>query len=312
MIIDETSMMDLALLHSLLVALAPGTRVIFIGDRDQLPSVSPGAVLRDLIASGRVPVVELTQIFRQSQQSLIVLNAHRIRRGQSMTLVPLDTPTAADCRFIGITEPEEARTHLHDLLTRFLPAHGFRPHQDVQLLTPMHRGPLGSQLLNPFLQSIQNPHGRPLHRWTYTRNHQTHVVEFREGDRVLQTKNNYDLEIFNGDIGHIVGDSADHLQIRFGSATVAYPKDDLTDLTLAYAMTIHKSQGSEFPVTILLVSNHHWIMLERNLLYTGLTRARRLAIIIGTPFALAHAIKTVKAQNRYGLLHHRLQCAPTI
>lgn len=311
-IIDETSMMDLALLHALLVALAPGTRLIFVGDRDQLPSVSPGAVLRDLIASGRVPVIELTQIFRQSQQSHIVLNAHQIRRGQSMTLIPLDTSEQADCRFIPIATPEEAQDQLRHLFTDFLPRHGFRPHEDVQLLTPMHRGPLGSQTINPFLQQIQNPGGRPLHRWTYTRNQQQHTIEFREGDRVLQTKNNYELDIFNGDIGHIVGATEDHLLIRFAQTEVRYPKDNLTDLTLSYAMTIHKSQGSEFPVTILLVSNQHWIMLERNLLYTGLTRARRLAIIIGTKTALSQATRTVKAQNRYGLLQARLQHSPTI
>lgn len=311
-VIDETSMMDLALLYSLLTAMAPGTRMVFIGDRDQLPSVSPGAVLRDLIASGRVPVVELTQIFRQSQQSVIVTNAHAIRRGQPMTLLPLDTDTNADCRFIDIESPEQAQDHLRHLFTEFLPGHGFRPDHDVQLLTPMHRGPLGSQTLNPFLQSIQNASGRPLHQWTYTKNQQQHKVEFRQGDRVLQTKNNYDLDIFNGDIGTITGGTDQHLLIQFGSQIVEYPKDNLTDLTLSYAMTIHKSQGSEFPVVILLISNQHYIMLERNLLYTGLTRARRLAIVIGTKYAISQAIKTVKAQNRYGLLQQRLQIAPTI
>ena len=311
-IIDETSMMDLALLYALLSALAPGTRVIFIGDRDQLPSVSPGAVLRDLIASGRVPVVELTQIFRQSQQSLIVMNAHCIRRGQPMTLIPLQTESPADCRYIQIDSPEAAQDHLRHLFTEFLPAHGFKPHEDVQLLTPMHRGPLGSQALNPFLQSIQNANGRLLHHWTYTRNQQQHRIEFRQGDRVLQTKNNYDLDIFNGDIGLITGATEDHLLIQFAQNTVSYPKDNLTDLTLSYAMTIHKSQGSEFPVTILLMSNHHHIMLERNLLYTGLTRARRLAILIGTKYAFNQAIKTVRAQNRYGLLQQRLQIGLSI
>lgn len=305
LIIDESSMVDLWMFYHILEALPQDIRLILIGDKDQLPSVAPGAILRDLIKSQRVPVVELTHIFRQAQQSLIVTNAHNIRQGKSLVLVPLADPNPVDCRYVEINSPEQAQEELDRLLLEYLPSLGYDPIRDVQIVVPMHKGPLGTREVNQRLQRLLNPHGLVAHRWTVNHDGTAIVHEFRHRDRVIQVKNNYNLGIFNGDLGHVTGSTEESLDIQF-QGPVQYPKDELNELQLAYGLTIHKSQGSEFPVVVLLMTTSHWPMLERNLFYTGLTRARKLAIIMSNGRALYRAIHTTTAQERHSLLKERL------
>jgi exodeoxyribonuclease V alpha subunit len=309
LVVDEASMIDIRLMADLLAALADGTRLVLVGDVDQLPSVGPGMVLRDVIASGRVPTVRLTEIFRQAAASLIVTNAHRIHDGVQPELgAPPAQGAAADQRdffFIEDDDPAHAAETIRDLVTTRLPRrYGFSP-RDIQVLTPMHRGELGATTLNRLLQDAITP-GRPELR--------SGGRVFRAGDRVMQVRNNYDRDVFNGDVGEVMrvaGGPAEASQgqqavVRFDEREVSYAADDLDELTLAYAATVHKSQGSEYPVVIVPVHTQHYVMLQRSLLYTAVTRGKKLVVLIGSRKALRIAVGNAEVAARCSRLAARL------
>jgi exodeoxyribonuclease V alpha subunit len=298
-IIDEASMLDVHLAASLMRAIKDDAQVIFIGDVDQLPSVGPGNVLRDMIESGVVPFTKLSRIFRQAAGSHIVQMAHAINRGET----PVFPEGPSDCQFLTINDPEAVKEAIKELLGKTLPEKTpFNVMRDVQVLTPMNKGPLGTGVLNEELQNLLNPVQK------FGEKLETETTSFRPGDKVIQTVNNYELNVFNGDIGFIehAGFDGGQVLVNFGDRKVTYTKDQIYDLKLAYAITIHKSQGSEFPVVIIPVSMQHFIMLQRNLIYTALTRARRLAILVGTPSALTQAVRTQTSLKRQTQLIHRL------
>ena len=297
-IIDEASMIDITLMHHLVLALPPEGSLILVGDIDQLPSVGPGSVLRDVIESGRVEVVRLTEIFRQAQKSLIVVNAHRVNQGD---FPYLKKSGQSDVYFIDREEPEKALETIKHLCSERIPqGFGFHPVDEIQVLSPMHRGLVGVSNLNRELQALLNPRGETLQRGGGV---------FRTGDKVMQIRNNYEREVFNGDIGRIV--SIDRLNremtVRFESHPVVYPFGDLDEIVLAYATSVHKSQGSEYPAVVLPILTQHFVMLQRNLLYTAITRARRLVILVGTKKALSIAVKNDRIHRRYCLLKERLR-----
>ncbi len=300
LIVDEVSMVDIFLAHSLLQALPSSAHIVMIGDSDQLPSVGPGNVLRDFLESGAIPSVRLTEIFRQAQSSLIVVNAHRVNSGEfplSASALPDSNP---DFIFIKETEPQNISAHLKRLLEGEIKRRGFSP-LDVHVLAPMNRGIAGTQTLNLFLQSLIYPESRPSIAFRGT--------EFHPGDKVMQIRNNYDKNVFNGDIGLIkaVETEGQMLTVGFGDRMVEYDLSDLDELVLAYATTIHKSQGSEYPVVIIPIFMQHFILLQRNLLYTALTRAQKLCILIGEPRAIAMAIKKEDATKRITFLKSMVQ-----
>ncbi len=303
-IIDEVSMVDISLMNSLLKAIAPGTRLILVGDVDQLPSVGPGNVLRDIINSGVVESVRLTQIFRQRGESLIVKNAHRINQG----LFPLLTPRDGDFFFIEEEDPQDIVELIKGLVKERLPRYlSCDPIEDIQVLSPMRRTTTGVDNLNAVLQEALNP-SRP-HKGVVRSGSRL----FREGDKVMQIKNNYQTMIFNGEMGRILRIDAEEQQVLVqfsdeqGDRVVPYGQEELDELALAYAVSVHKSQGSEFPAIVLPVTTQHFIMLQRNLLYTALTRAKRLAVLVGTKKAIAIAVKNNKIDVRYSLLDRRLR-----
>jgi exodeoxyribonuclease V alpha subunit len=304
LVVDEMSMVDIVLFYNLLKAVPPACQLILVGDVDQLPSVGPGSVLRDSIQSGVVDVVTLTEIFRQAQESLIVVNAHRVNQGQP----PLTTKAgggeavaAPDFFFVERDEPEDVLATLKNMVARRIPAR-FRVDalEDIQVLTPMHRGLLGSISLNAELQALLNPEGESLVRGSRL---------YRVGDKVMQIRNNYELEVFNGDIGRVTSiDVADRqVGVRFDEREVTYDTADLDELVLGYACSIHKSQGSEYPVVVIPVHTQHYIMLQRNLLYTGITRGRKLVVIVGSRKAVAIAVKNNRIDARFTRLTERLQ-----
>ena len=299
-IIDEMSMVDIVLMNKLMQAIPTHATVILIGDTDQLPSVGAGNVLKGLIDSNRIPVVTLTEIFRQAQQSMIVTNAHLINTGE----VPnLSGPKDRNFFYIEEEEPEEIVQLVTSLISDRLPRHyNFHPIDDIQLLCPMRRGILGSENFNKCLQDILNPYAEQAIRGWHT---------FRTGDKVMQIRNNYDYDVFNGDIGRIVNiDQVEKLlDIRFSDKQVAYDMADLNELVLAYATTIHKAQGSEYPVVVLPLHTQHYIMLQRNLLYTGITRAKEMVVIVGTNQALNICIRNNQVMRRNSYLAERLQNA---
>jgi exodeoxyribonuclease V alpha subunit len=302
LIADEVSMLDAMLAHSLLKAVPEKAQVVFVGDADQLPSVGAGNVLGDLIASGSVPVCRLTTIFRQAAQSLIVTNAHRVNRGELPLLVSPRERAGRDCLFVEVEDSDAAAQMVVTLATRSLPRQGYSA-SDIQVLSPMHRGAVGVGHLNERLQDAWNPahEGKPeLVRGSR---------RFRVGDRVIQLVNNYDKQVYNGDIGVIT--KIDHvdqsLAVGFPDTEVVYDFSDYDELQLAYALSIHKSQGSEYPAVILVLSSSHYMMLQRNLLYTALTRARKLCVIAGEKRAIARAVKNDKAAKRFTRLAERLQ-----
>jgi exodeoxyribonuclease V alpha subunit len=313
LIVDEASMIDVPLMHSLLRAVPLQATLLLVGDADQLPSVGPGTVLRDLIGSGALPVVALNEIFRQAEASQIVVNAHRVNQGQMPIwgegeIPPRPVPgsssrsPARDFVFLEAEEPEAAQALILDLAARRLPAaFGLDPLEQVQVVTPMQRGPIGAQQLNPALQAALNPPG---HGTEVTRGPRT----FRTGDRVMQIRNNYDKDVFNGDIGRVarVDLEEQEVRVRFEGREVAYDYGELDELVLAYAITVHKSQGSEYPAVILPIHTTHFVMLQRNLLYTALTRAKRLAVVVGTRKAIAIAVRTVRTARRYSNLRRWL------
>jgi len=305
LVVDEASMIDIRLMADLLAALADGTRLVLVGDVDQLPSVGPGMVLRDVIASSRVPTVRLTEIFRQAAASLIVTNAHRIHDGEEPDLGAPPAPGQADTRdffFIEDDDPVHAAETIRDLVATRLPRrYGFSP-RDIQVLTPMHRGELGASTLNRLLQDAITPGQPELHSGARV---------FRVGDRVMQMRNNYDHDVYNGDVGEILrvaGESSEGPQavVRFDEREVSYEDDDLDELTLAYAATVHKSQGSEYAAVIVPVHTQHYVMLQRSLLYTAVTRGKKLVVLIGTRKALRIAVGNAEVAARCSRLAARL------
>jgi len=301
-IIDEVSMVDILLMNHLLKAISPMATLLLVGDVDQLPSVGPGNVLKDIIASERVETIKLTEIFRQAQESLIVVNAHRINRGEFLQL-KASPGQQSDLYFINREEPEKVVAVIKELCKRRLPsAFHLDPLEDIQVMTPMHRGTVGVANLNAELQNLLNPNGRAVARGGRL---------FRVNDKVMQIKNNYEKEAFNGDIGRIVGIDLEEqkLMVKFEGRVVDYDWSEMDELVLAYAVSIHKSQGSEYPAVVIPLLTQHYIMLQRNLLYTAVTRAKRLVVLVGSKRAIAIAIKNNKVQFRYTNLGPRLSLA---
>ncbi|PIQ23769.1 ATP-dependent RecD-like DNA helicase [bacterium (Candidatus Blackallbacteria) CG17_big_fil_post_rev_8_21_14_2_50_48_46] len=301
-LLDEVSMVDMELFADLLQALTDQTRLILIGDADQLPSVGPGAVLAELIGSGGVPSVHLTEIYRQAQASRIVSNAHRVNHGEAPVLLPpAGRHREEDAFFIPTQFPEETLAQLQDLVSRRLPAAGHAL-DDLQVLCPMRRGPIGTQALNLVLQEALNPPAAEKPELKLG----NHV--FRPGDRVIQLKNNYDQEIFNGDLGKILSLDAENrqLEVAFADKTLILEDEHLQELDLAYALTIHKAQGAEFSVVVMVLTRQHHVMLQRNLLYTGMTRAKRLLILLGDPQAVELAVRNDRLRRRNTRLGERL------
>ncbi len=300
-IVDEASMIDTILMYHLVKAVPPQATLILVGDVNQLPSVGPGNVLRDIIDSGRFDVVTLTEIFRQSRESRIVVNAHRINRGEFPDIRrPLDPGTATDFYFIEEDDPERVVSKILKLCRERIPKRfGFHPVRDIQVLAPMHKGVAGVENLNVELQNLLNPGGAGI-----TRGHRV----FRRHDKVMQIVNNYEKEVFNGDIGWITAINREdqELVVDFDDRTVKYEFPELEELVLAYAVSIHKSQGSEYPVVIMPVLTQHYVLLQRNLVYTGVTRGRKLVVLVGSKKALAMAIRNDKPQKRYTRLRERL------
>jgi exodeoxyribonuclease V alpha subunit len=296
-IVDEVSMMDLLLMNALLKALSPSCRLILVGDADQLPAIGAGNVLQDIIHSGVVGVVKLEEIFRQAKKSLIVVNAHRINKGE---FPYLGYPEKSDFCFLQESDPAKVESRIVNLCCREIPVKfGFDSFQDIQVLSPLYRGFAGVNRLNSILQEMLNPEGPYLKRGE---------MLFRVGDKVMQLKNNYEKEVFNGDIGTILEiDSREGMvRVRFPEKSVLYQGQDLAQLTLAYTVSVHKSQGSEYPVILMPLLTSHYLMLQRNLLYTALTRAKKLALFIGEKRALAIAVKNDKVVRRYTKLAERL------
>ncbi len=295
-ILDEVSMMDIVLMQHFLEAVPDGCHVILVGDVDQLPAVGPGSVLKDILRSGAIPSVRLTDIFRQDEAGTIVLNAHAINAGR----MPRCSPDG-DFIFREIEDPARVADGVVELCATWLPAMGFSPLADVQVLSPMHRQECGVDNLNRRLQAALNP--KSPEKPEFVNSTQT----LRLGDKVMQTRNNYAKHVFNGDIGFIVEMEEDHVTVRYSDElAVDYERNELMELQLAYAMSVHKSQGSEYPVMVLpLVSAHH-IMLQRNLLYTAVTRAKKLVVLLGTKAALGTAVRNDRMRKRYTLLAERL------
>ena len=297
LIVDECSMIDVMLMYNLLKAVPDAMTLIFVGDIDQLPSVGAGNVLRDMIDSECFPVVRLTRIFRQAQTSRIIMSAHRINGGK---MPDLSNGRDSDFFFMERETPEAALETIVDLVRNRLPRAYRIPPGEIQVLTPMQRGVVGAANLNQALQEAVNPHADGLRRGG---------VLFRVRDKVMQIRNNYDKEIFNGDIGVVEGvDLEDKtLSVRFDNRLVEYDSTELDELVLAYAVTIHKSQGSEYPVVVMPILMTHYVMLQRNLVYTGITRAKRLLIIVGTKKALSLAVRNVTVTRRNTMLKERLR-----
>lgn len=304
LIIDETSMVDIVLMYHLLQALPERAHLILVGDVDQLPSVGPGNVLRDIIDSGSFAVVRLTEIFRQAQESMIVVNAHRINEGEFPILGGRDEKSKADFLFLEEEDPGKVVSTVLSLCSNTIPRRfGFHPFKEIQVMTPMHRGVIGVANLNLEIQK--------------TLNHDPRGVTvgnrlFKPGDKVMQIVNNYDREVFNGDIGWIseIHEENKELVIDFDGRRIDYDFTELDELVLAYAISVHKSQGSEYPAIIMPVTTQHYILLQRNLLYTAVTRAKKLAVLVGTKKALGIAIGNNKPQMRHTMLARRLQTRP--
>jgi len=299
LVVDEISMLDVALAHHLVKAIQPPTRLVLVGDPNQLPSVGPGNVLHDLIDSGVVPTHRLTQIYRQAEDSLIVANAHRILEGTALEL-PERGDKRSDFYFFQAEEPEKCAELLVDVVTRRIgETFGMKWIDDVQVIAPMYRGECGVDALNERLREKLGQGGREItqgsRRW-------------REGDRVIHTRNDYEKEVFNGDMGRIerVVDSRS-LLVRFPDREVAYTDGDLSDLQPAFAITVHRSQGGEFPAVVVPLVTQHWMMLQRQLLYTAVTRAKKLVVLVGSPRALRMAIENAEQSRRESALAERLR-----
>lgn len=294
-ILDEVSMMDISLMNSFLRAVPAGCKVILVGDVDQLPAVGPGSVLKDVIRSGMIPVIRLTEVFRQAAESPIVSNAHRINRGMQPVFRP------PDFHFIEITSPDDTAQAIVKLCAEELPQQGFDAFADIQVLSPMHRMECGVENLNKLLQSAINPEEQGKISISALN------MVLREGDKVMQTRNNYSKAVFNGDIGYIRYINDGQVSVCFPDIDAVYERSELDELHLAYAMSVHKSQGSEYPIVIMPLTAGHHIMLQRNLLYTAITRAKERVILLGTRAALNTALGNDRTRRRYSLLAERLR-----
>jgi exodeoxyribonuclease V alpha subunit len=301
-IVDESSMLDISLMRKFVEALPATAKLILVGDTDQLPSVGAGNVLGDMIESNVLPVVRLKTIFRQDNRGYIVRNAHRVNAGETFVLPP--TKGEGDFFFIPLETPPTIHGTLLKMLTERIPEKfGFDPLRDIQILTPMRRGELGTDRLNQIIQAKINPVGDALARGD---------TIFRRGDRVMQISNDYNKDVFNGDIGFISSVDIEERQLIVdydGGHSVPYKHDELDELVLAYATSIHKSQGSEYPAVILLVHTQHFKLLRKNLLYTGITRGKRLVVVIGSPKAVHLALHATDDIRRQTLLAQRIATA---
>lgn len=298
-IVDETSMVDTVLAYHLLKAVPRQASLLLVGDVDQLPSVGPGNVLRDILDSGSIPSIKLDEIFRQGERSQIVEQAHRINGGD-MPRWPGNLNEPSDFYVIAVDDPDRAADIIVDLCATRIPRRfGFDPMNDIQVLCPMNRGSVGSSALNGRLQEALNPSGSAVTRFGRT---------YRVGDRVLQTINNYDKDVFNGDLGRVTKLNLDagNLAVTYDETEVDYDFNELDELLPAYAISVHRSQGSEYPCVVIPVMTQHYPMLQRNLLYTAVTRARGLAVLVGSPKALAIAVRSQKAFERHTGLANRL------
>lgn len=299
-VVDEISMLDVVLAHHLVKAIQPPTRLVLVGDPDQLPSVAAGNVLADLIASGAIPCFRLTQIFRQEESGLIVRNAHRILEGEELDL-PARGDTGGDFYFFPVEEPEAAAERLVEVVTRRIPQNfGLNWVEDVQVLSPMYRGPCGVDSLNARLREAHGQEGLEI---------QWRGRTWRIGDRVIHVRNDYEKEVFNGDMGRIVHVEPDGsgLTVAFPERRVGYAKTEFSDLQPAFAITVHRSQGGEFPAVVLPLVPGHFLMLQRHLLYTAVTRARRLVVLVGSQRALRMALDNVDQRLRRSGLGARLR-----
>ena len=296
LIVDECSMIDIILMNNLTKALPTTMRLVLVGDIDQLPSVGAGNVLRDIIDSGVIPVVRLTRIFRQAQSSRIVMSAHAINRG---CFPDISNGQHTDFFFMKQEEPEKVAETIVSLVRDRLPKAYHQPTANIQVLTPMQRGVVGAANLNMALQQALNHNTAALARGGYT---------FKEDDRVMQLRNNYDKDVYNGDLGYVRSADMEErtLTVDFDGQTVEYEASELDELTLAYATTIHKSQGSEYPIVVMPVLMTHYVMLQRNLIYTGITRAKKICVLVGQTKALAYAIHNMKVLKRNTRLKERL------
>jgi len=301
LVVDEVSMVDVPLMASLIKALPPQAGLLLVGDADQLPSVGPGQVLADIINSAMVPIARLTEVFRQAAQSHIVVNAHRINHGQ-MPELNNQSRDVSDFYLIEADEPDDAARKIIELVRSRIPARfGFDPIREVQVLCPMNRGRLGARALNLDLQAALNGD-----------QNEPSVVRFgcsfRSGDKVMQTINNYDKEVFNGDLGfiHAVNLQAQEVLLNFDGRLINYDFGELDEIVPAYAVTIHKSQGSEYPAVVIPLSTQHYLMLRRNLIYTGVTRGKRLVVLVGQRKALAIAVRESRSERRWSKLNQWL------
>ncbi len=298
LVVDESSMVDVMLMAHLLQAMPPSMGLLLVGDADQLPSVGPGQVLADVIASGRIPVARLTEIHRQSAGSRIVVAAHAINAGE---MPVFDTGVDGDCFFVDADNPERALQLLLQVVSERIPQ---RFHldavRDVQVLCPMNRGGVGAQALNQSLQRLLNPHGAPAI--------ERHGQRLAVGDKVMQIENDYDKDVYNGDLGVVQAIDADeeHMTVAFDGRAVVFDFGDLDRLVLAYATTVHKAQGSEYPAVVIPVTTQHYPMLQRHLLYTGVTRGKRLVVLVGQMRALAIAVRGVGMRRRWSQLRELL------
>ena len=300
-IVDEASMLDILLMYHLLKAVPSHATLVLVGDVDQLPSVGPGNVLLDVIRSERFPVVRLTEIFRQAQQSQIVINAHLVREGKFPRLRADDAEKLLDFYFIEKEEPEEVLEVIVRLCRDRIPARfGLDPVDEIQVLTPMNRGAIGTHRLNKELQQTLNPQDKALERGG---------AVYRLNDKVMQLRNNYDKEVFNGDLGRIRKIDAENQEVgvEVDGRMVTYDFTELDELVPAYAVTVHKAQGSEYPAVVFPLLTQHYVMLQRNLLYTAMTRARKLVVIVGSKKAIAIALNNNRIQKRFTLLSERLK-----
>jgi exodeoxyribonuclease V alpha subunit len=298
-VIDESSMLDQTMAFALVRAIPSGTRLVLVGDVDQLPSIGAGAVLRDVIASGAVPCVRLTKIFRQAAQSRIVNNAHRIREGVAPE-PPERGDLTSDFYVVPARDAEEAADRVLLLVQERIPKKfGLDPLRDVQVLTPMHRGPAGADVLNERLQQALNPAGPAA---------QASTRGMRVGDKVMQLRNDYGRDVFNGDLGFVlhVDTTTDQVVVDMDGRAVVYERSQLEELTLSYACSIHKSQGSEYPAVVVPLVTAHFVMLSRNLLYTAVTRGKRLVVPVAEPRAVSMALSQVRREERYSYLFRRL------
>ncbi len=300
LVVDEASMVDVMLMQALAKAIPDSSALLIVGDIDQLPSVGPGQILADIIASEALPVVRLTEVFRQAAKSRIIVNAHRLNQGLMPDLTAADADS--DFYFVPAEDPETAVQRILDLVKTRIPRRfGFDPIRDIQVLCPMNRGGVGARSLNVALQATLNPAGaRKVERFGWT---------FAPGDKVMQIQNDYDKEVYNGDIGYVedVDVEAGELSTRFDGRAVTYGFGELDTLVPAYAATIHKSQGSEYPAVIIPVLTQHYPMLQRNLLYTGLTRGKRLVVLVGQKKAIAIAVRNVSGRRRWSKLDEWLR-----